>query len=119
MWLFLLFVLVKLHRYLFSRHSNGRIFSCRGLKICIDYFLKRSHKVVAFVPQFRRSSCHSAGTKILDDLEKQGLVSFTPSRKIGNRLVVAYDDRCVVRLILDTACTYTCLVLSLCDCLEV
>ena len=75
--------------------------------------------MVAFVPQFRKSYWHSVDTKILDDLEKQGLVSFTPSRKIGNRLVVAYDDRCVVRLFLDTACTYTCLVLSLCDCLEI
>jgi hypothetical protein len=49
--------------------------------------------VIAFVPQFRKSSRHSQDTKILDQLEKQGLVSFTPSRKIGDRLVVPYDDR--------------------------
>lgn len=78
-------------------HTNGRIFSCRGLEICIDYFLKRNHRVVAFVPQFRKSSRHSLDTGILDHLEKQGLVSFTPSRKVGDRLVVPYDDRYIVQ----------------------
>ena len=77
----------------FSRHSNGITFSCRGLQICIDYFLQRKHRVVAFVPQFRKSTIHSQDTAILDILEKQGLVTFTPSRKIGKQLVVAYDDR--------------------------
>jgi ribonuclease ZC3H12 len=78
-------------------HSNGRIFSCRGLQICIEYFLQRKHKVVAFVPQFRKSTFHSQDTGILDILEKQGLVTFTPSRKIGKQLVVPYDDRFIVQ----------------------
>jgi hypothetical protein len=90
---------------LFCRHTSGRIFSCRGLQICIDYFLKRNHRVVAFVPQFRRSSRHSLDSEILDRLEKEGLVSFTPSRKVGDRLVVPYDDRWVVRLELFTLYT--------------
>lgn len=71
--------------------------------------------MVAFVPQFRKSSCYSPDAKILDDLEKQGLVSFTPSRRIGNRLVVPYDDRCVVRLIVDNACSCIYLVSSMYD----
>ncbi|PNF31570.1 hypothetical protein B7P43_G00760 [Cryptotermes secundus] len=78
-------------------HTNGRNFSCRGLEICIDYFLKRNHRVVAFVPQFRKSCRHSLDTHILDRLEKQGLVSFTPSRKVGDRLVIPYDDRYIVQ----------------------
>jgi len=78
-------------------HTNGRTFSCRGLQICIDYFLQRQHRVVAFVPQFRKSTIHSQDTAILDILEKQGLVTFTPSRKIGKQLVVPYDDRFIVQ----------------------
>ncbi|XP_069702119.1 probable ribonuclease ZC3H12D isoform X2 [Periplaneta americana] len=78
-------------------HGNGLFFSCRGLQICIDYFLKLNHKVIAFVPKYRRSSPQSKDTDILDKLEKQGLLTFTPSRRIGDRLVVAYDDRYIVQ----------------------
>jgi hypothetical protein len=45
------------------------------------------------VPQFRTSRFRSQDTEILTSLEKQGLVMLTPSRKIGNDLVVSYDDR--------------------------
>ena len=100
----------------FSRHSNGRTFSCRGLQICIDYFLQRKHKVVAFVPQYRKSTFHSQDTAILDVLEKQGLVTFTPSRKIGRQLVVAYDDRWVDRLAAVYS-IYVCMYIYVCVCL--
>jgi hypothetical protein len=43
--------------------------------------------VVTFVPLFTQDP------ELLTTLEKQGVVIFTPSYKIGNQLVVSYDDR--------------------------
>ncbi|PSN46464.1 hypothetical protein C0J52_06889 [Blattella germanica] len=78
-------------------HSNGAYFSCKGLLFCIQYFLNRNHNVLAFVPKFRKTSGSTRDPHILDTLEKQGLVSFTPSRRIGNQLIVPYDDRYIVQ----------------------
>ncbi|CAC5417693.1 ZC3H12 [Mytilus coruscus] len=36
-------------------HGRGKIFSCKGIKLCVDYFLNRGHsKVTCFVPAWRR-----------------------------------------------------------------
>ncbi|XP_066992193.2 NEDD4-binding protein 1 isoform X2 [Anabrus simplex] len=79
-------------------HSNGaRIFSCRGLQICVNYFAKRGHKVIAFVPQFRKSDPSVTDRHIFDDLLKAGQIVFTPSRRVEGRLVVSYDDRYIVQ----------------------
>nr|XP_034826396.1 probable ribonuclease ZC3H12D [Maniola hyperantus] len=82
------------------QHSRGRVFSVKGLKICIDYFVQRGHVVRAFVPQFRCKAGKSTDGKLLSQLERQGLVVFTPSREIQGRLINSYDDRSVTTFIL-------------------
>ncbi|XP_046972740.1 uncharacterized protein LOC124539396 [Vanessa cardui] len=79
------------------QHTKGRIFSVKGLKICIDYFLRRGHMVKAFVPHFRCKYGKSTDGKLLDQLERQGLVVYTPSREIQGRMVTSYDDRYIVQ----------------------
>ncbi|XP_050356735.1 uncharacterized protein LOC126777657 [Nymphalis io] len=79
------------------QHTKGRIFSVKGLKICIDYFLQRGHVVKAFVPHFRCKYGKSTDGKLLDQMERQGLVVYTPSREIQGKMITSYDDRYIVQ----------------------
>ncbi|XP_033754483.1 NEDD4-binding protein 1-like [Pecten maximus] len=84
-------------------HGNGKIFSCRGIKICIDHFLKRGHKqVTAFVPEWRkyrpRMENLISDQPLLEQLREQGYLVFTPSRRVNGKLISAYDDRFVLEL---------------------
>ncbi|XP_063224967.1 uncharacterized protein LOC134532478 [Bacillus rossius redtenbacheri] len=76
--------------------GNGR-FSYRGLQICVDYFVRRGHKVVAFLPHHRRAQLAAKDRLVLRQLERAGHVVFTPSRWVDNRLVVPYDDWYIVQ----------------------
>jgi len=40
--------------------------------------------------------------QILGELEKAGIVVFTPSRRIGGKRVVCYDDRYILKLAVET-----------------
>lgn len=65
-----------------------------GLKICIKYFTDRGHKVYAFAPKFRRFRVSPEDRKVMDDLEAEGVLSYTPSRTMADgRKVASYDDR--------------------------
>lgn len=55
----------------------------------IDYFTKKGHVVKVFVPQYRRSF----NFPLLEKWNKEGIVVFTPSRKVGNKNFTPYDDR--------------------------
>ncbi|XP_038218195.1 endoribonuclease rege-1 [Zerene cesonia] len=79
------------------QHSKGRTFSVKGLKICIDYFVNRGHVVKAFVPHFRCKNGKSTDGHMLDQLERLGLVVYTPSREIQGRMITSYDDRYIVQ----------------------
>lgn len=79
---------------LISSHSLGKFFSVKGLKICIDYFLQRGHKVKAFVPHFRIKHGNSSEPALLRNLHEQGHVVLTPSRIISGKKITCYDDRC-------------------------
>ncbi|CAG4966134.1 unnamed protein product [Colias eurytheme] len=79
------------------QHTKGRIFSVKGLKICIDYFVNRGHVVKAFVPHFRCKNGKSTDGHMLDQLERLGLVVYTPSREIQGRMITSYDDRYIVQ----------------------
>ncbi|XP_064641063.1 NEDD4-binding protein 1-like [Lineus longissimus] len=85
-------------------HGNQNIFSCRGIEIAINYFIKRGHKdVTAFVPRWRQGGQNhqirpTVDREILNELEKEGRVAFTPSRYINGRKITSYDDRFVVEL---------------------
>ncbi|KAK7866446.1 hypothetical protein R5R35_008969 [Gryllus longicercus] len=76
---------------------GGKSFSTRGIEICVNYFVKRGHWVVAFVPLFRRSEVSDADRKILDELKKNNQLAFTPSRFLHGRRVASYDDRFIVQ----------------------
>lgn len=93
-------------------YGGNQHFDCNGIKIVVDYFLKRGHeKVFAFVPQFRKEKNRTEptiGQEILTNLEQRGHVKFTPSRRIGTKRIVSYDDR----YILDAAIEMSGIVVS-------
>lgn len=78
-------------------HGKGD-FSFRGLQICVDYFIKRGHRVIkVFVPQFRRNLAMHREPKVLANLEKNDFLILTPSRRVDGKMVVSYDDRYIVQ----------------------
>ncbi|XP_061931294.1 probable ribonuclease ZC3H12C isoform X3 [Apis cerana] len=84
-------------------HGNKEIFSCRGIKICVDWFKSRGHKeITVFVPKWRKETSRIdnpiADQEILGELEKDRLLVFTPSRLVGGKRMVCYDDRYILKL---------------------
>lgn len=45
-----------------------------------------------------RTSLFSSDQQILADLEKKKIMVFTPSRRVGGKRLVCYDDRFIVKL---------------------
>nr|XP_061789158.1 endoribonuclease ZC3H12A-like [Nerophis lumbriciformis] len=88
-------------------HGNKEVFSCRGIELAVNFFMQRGHRAITvFVPSWRKEQSRpEAAIKdkhILMELEKQKLVVFTPSRRVGGKLVVCYDDRFIVKLAYET-----------------
>ncbi|XP_038566825.1 endoribonuclease ZC3H12A isoform X1 [Micropterus salmoides] len=84
-------------------HGNKEVFSCRGIQLACDFFLDRGHNTITvFVPTWRkeqpRPDTPITDQHILLELEKQKIVVFTPSRRVGGKRVVCYDDRFIVKL---------------------
>ncbi|XP_076242849.1 zinc finger CCCH-type containing protein regnase 1 isoform X2 [Calliopsis andreniformis] len=84
-------------------HGNNEIFSCRGIKICVDWFKTRGHReITVFVPKWRKEASKIdnpiADQEILGELEKDRLLVFTPSRLVGGKRMVCYDDRYILKL---------------------
>ncbi|XP_061574456.1 endoribonuclease ZC3H12A [Cololabis saira] len=84
-------------------HGNKEVFSCRGIRLAVDFFLDRSHNnITVFVPSWRKEQPRAdfpiTDQHILLELEKQKIVVFTPSRRVGGKRVVCYDDRFIVKL---------------------
>lgn len=48
------------------------------------------------------SSSFVSDQEILSDLEKEGVVVFTPARRVKGRRVVCYDDRYILKLAVET-----------------
>ncbi|XP_071955607.1 uncharacterized protein [Antedon mediterranea] len=88
--------------------SFGRkeVFECRGIKIVVDWFKKRSHStIIVFVPEWRKESS-KPNTLIEDqhimlDLEREGILVFTPSRRVNGMRKTCYDDRYIVKTAVD------------------
>lgn len=41
----------------YSSHGNKEVFSCRGIKLCVDWFRARGHKeITVFVPKWRKEA---------------------------------------------------------------
>ena len=90
-------------------HGHDKVFSCRGIQMVVDFFIKRGHnKIAAFVPQFRQKAGQVKDKQILEKLEKAGHIVFTPSREVGNKRITSYDDT----FILDYAAKYDGLVIT-------
>ncbi|XP_031709077.1 endoribonuclease ZC3H12A [Anarrhichthys ocellatus] len=84
-------------------HGNKEVFSCRGIQLAVNFFLDRGHDTITvFVPSWRKEQPRSDGPitdqHILMELEKRKTVVFTPSRRVGGKRVVCYDDRFIVKL---------------------
>ncbi|CAK6964360.1 endoribonuclease ZC3H12A [Scomber scombrus] len=84
-------------------HGNKEVFSCRGIQLAVNFFLDRGHKAITvFVPTWRkeqpRPDAPITDQHILTELEKRKIVVFTPSRRVGGKRVVCYDDRFIVKL---------------------
>ena len=78
---------------IFVGYSKGR-FDFSRLLICIKYFRDRNHEVVALLPRYVQGLINDCERKVMDDLEKEHILCFTPSRRIpGGRSYVSYDDR--------------------------
>ncbi|CAH1116182.1 unnamed protein product [Phaedon cochleariae] len=88
-------------------HGNKETFSCRGIKICVDWFRARGHTdVTVFVPKWRKEAPRPDNPirdqELLAELERERLLVFTPSRHVGGRRTVCYDDRYVLKLAAQT-----------------
>ncbi|XP_018496627.1 endoribonuclease ZC3H12A [Galendromus occidentalis] len=78
-------------------HGKKDVFSCRGIKICVDYFRARGHKqITVFVPSWRREpprpNTPISDQEILFQLESENIVKFTPSRNVNGKRIVCYED---------------------------
>lgn len=73
------------------QHKGGKVFSEEGLKLVVEYFLKRGHTVKVFLPHCRFSP-------LLEKWYAEGILVYTPSRRIGNtkRRITPYDDRYIL-----------------------
>uniref|UniRef100_A0A914VLH6 RNase NYN domain-containing protein n=1 Tax=Plectus sambesii TaxID=2011161 RepID=A0A914VLH6_9BILA len=87
-------------------HGRKEVFSCVGIRDCVDFFRERGHAdVKVFVPQFRRETaradCPITDQHILLELESEGVLVWTPSRRVGGRRIVCHDDRYILKTAAD------------------
>ncbi|XP_017060768.1 probable ribonuclease ZC3H12C [Drosophila ficusphila] len=86
-------------------HGNNLIFSCRGIRICVDWFRQRGHReITAFVPNWRKELANNniADQEVLYELEHERFLVFTPSRHLDGKRVSCYDDRFILKLAVET-----------------
>ncbi|XP_059163512.1 NEDD4-binding protein 1-like [Physella acuta] len=83
-------------------HGDNKRYSVPGLEICINYFRKRGHtRITAFVPESRRYTQNQTeiiGKQLLEKLNREGYVKFTPSRRFNGQVINSYDDRYILNL---------------------
>jgi len=84
-------------------HGNKEVFSCRGIKLCVEWFRARGHKeITVFVPKWRKEAARPdnpvVDQEILTELERDRCLVFTPSRLVGGKRMVCYDDRYILKL---------------------
>merc|ERR1712055_1044099 len=78
-------------------HGQNMFFSSRGISICVEFFKRRGHgDITAFVPQYRKKAGQARGRNILDKLERDRVLVYTPSREVDGRRITPYDDRYIV-----------------------
>ncbi|XP_045522941.1 probable ribonuclease ZC3H12D isoform X1 [Pieris brassicae] len=88
-------------------HGNMEIFSCRGIEICVDWFRARGHRDISvFVPKWRKEATRLDNPVLdrdcLERLERDRILHYTPSRHLGGKRLVCYDDRYILKLAAET-----------------
>lgn len=73
----------------------------------MDWFRSRGHKeITAFVPKWRKEASRPnnpiADRDALERLERDRVLVYTPSRLLGGKRLVCYDDRYILRLAAET-----------------
>ena len=90
-------------------HGQRKVFSVKGIELVVRYFENRGHnKITAFVPEFRKKFNQSNDQKLLERLEEEQRVSFTPSRTVDGVHINSYDDT----FILDYAAQHGAIVVT-------
>jgi ribonuclease ZC3H12 len=84
-------------------HGNKETFSCRGIQLAVNWFRDRGHTYIkVFVPSWRKEPSRSETPireqHVLEELERQAVLVYTPSRKVNGKRVVCYDDRYIVKV---------------------
>ena len=82
-------------------YGNHRIFSCRGIQLCINHFLGLGHtEVTAIVPQWLRQRSNELRQRnpirdqhLLEELADTGRLVFSPSRRVDGVNICPYDDK--------------------------
>ncbi|KAI6181984.1 C3H1-type domain-containing protein [Aphelenchoides fujianensis] len=82
-------------------HGRKTVFSCRGVRDCVDFFVRRGHsEIFVFVPKFYqetpRPDTPIADQHLLFELENEGRLIWTPSRRVNGRRIVCHDDRYIL-----------------------
>uniref|UniRef100_A0A8C4NLK5 NEDD4-binding protein 1 n=1 Tax=Eptatretus burgeri TaxID=7764 RepID=A0A8C4NLK5_EPTBU len=76
-----------------------RLFSCRGVAICVQYFWQRGHRnLMVFVPQHEAHQPNMPERRLLRQLEDLGLLSFIPSRVINGVRIFSHENRFLLHL---------------------
>ncbi|KAK2862889.1 hypothetical protein Q5P01_002422 [Channa striata] len=81
-------------------HGLGLFFSCRGIALAVQHFWDRGHRhISALLPQWRQKNDPKIKEQhYLAELQKLGLVSYTPSREFQGKRISSYDDRLMLQL---------------------
>uniref|UniRef100_A0A3P8TFH5 KH and NYN domain containing n=1 Tax=Amphiprion percula TaxID=161767 RepID=A0A3P8TFH5_AMPPE len=80
-------------------HGLGHFFSCRGIALAVQHFWDRGHRdISALLPQWRqKSDPRNKEQHYLTELQKVGLLSYTPSREVQGKRISSYDDRLILQ----------------------
>ncbi|XP_025116032.1 NEDD4-binding protein 1-like [Pomacea canaliculata] len=85
-------------------HGNDKVFSCKGIELCVNYFIARGHKqITAFVPEWRKYRNQQGNSQVIDieileSLKGKGYLVFTPCRRLPGRWIASHDDRYILNL---------------------
>ncbi|KAM6908989.1 NEDD4-binding protein 1 [Xenentodon cancila] len=81
-------------------HGLGHFFSCRGIALAVQHFWDRGHRhISAMLPQWRQKSDPKVKEQhYLTELQKLGLLSYTPSREVQGKKICSYDDRLILQV---------------------
>lgn len=87
-----------------SAQHNKQMFALGRVQKVIEYFEKRNHRIYVIIPQWRKEQIvsggahHAADQCLLADMEKRGLVHYSPSKRVGGKRMYCDDDSFILNL---------------------